>query len=317
MNSVDSYLRDIGRVPLLTHKQEITLGRKVRQQQEILESFPGAATDNAIAAQAMAALNLSHADYKRIMRRGQRAKEQMVAANLRLVVSVAKRHHRRCINLELLDLIQEGSLGLMRAAELFDPTRGYKFSTFAYWHISQKITRAIDDKESLIRIPAHMGQAISKATKLVASGEASDFTEAIASTRCKPALVSAALRCKTVSLNTHVGGSGRQSLRAVTELGDLIPAPEPDESLANDILMSTEKIIDLVDQLPGKRPTAVKMRYGLGDFHCATYEEIAEQIGVGRETVRQLVCDSYSRLKKAFEEQGLIPGQTAKQKVSS
>ena len=143
-NDVDlvrSYLRDIGRVPLLSHEQEITLGRQVqeymqveRAELEIIEL-----TDTKPSTEELAVkLNLSSSQIKKRLRAGQRAKERMVAANLRLVVSVAKKYTKR--NMELLDLIQEGTIGLVRGVEKFDPARGYKFSTYAYWWIRQGLS---------------------------------------------------------------------------------------------------------------------------------------------------------------------------------
>ena len=144
---VRSYLRDIGRVPLLTHEQEITLGRQVQDLMELealeseLESREGSKPSRETFAKAA---GLSALQLKRKLQHGRRAKERMVAANLRLVVSVAKKYTKR--NMELLDLIQEGTIGLVRGVEKFDPTRGYKFSTYAYWWIRQGITRAIAEK---------------------------------------------------------------------------------------------------------------------------------------------------------------------------
>ena len=139
-----SYLRDIGRVPLLSHEQEITLGRQVQELMAIeeleaeLEQQLGMKPSQGELAKAA---GLSDAVLKKRLKSGRRAKERMVAANLRLVVSVAKKYTKR--NMELLDLIQEGTIGLVRGVEKFDPTRGYKFSTYAYWWIRQGITRAI------------------------------------------------------------------------------------------------------------------------------------------------------------------------------
>ena len=143
-NDVDlvrSYLRDIGRVPLLSHEQEITLGRQVQEymQVERAEIEIMELTDIKPSAEELAEkLNLSTSQIKKRLRAGQRAKERMVAANLRLVVSVAKKYTKR--NMELLDLIQEGTIGLVRGVEKFDPARGYKFSTYAYWWIRQGLS---------------------------------------------------------------------------------------------------------------------------------------------------------------------------------
>jgi len=159
-NDVDlvrSYLRDIGRVPLLSHEQEITLGRQVQEYMEVerteLEIIE-LTGDKPSVDELSTKLNLSPSIIKKRLRAGQRAKERMVAANLRLVVSVAKKYTKR--NMELLDLIQEGTIGLVRGVEKFDPARGYKFSTYAYWWIRQGITRAIAEKSRAIRLPIHI-----------------------------------------------------------------------------------------------------------------------------------------------------------------
>ena len=168
-NEVDlvrSYLRDIGRVPLLTHEQEITLGRQVQElmQVEKLELEIIDLTGEKPSVEELAdKLNLNPVQIKKRLRAGQRAKERMVAANLRLVVSVAKKYTKR--NMELLDLIQEGTIGLVRGVEKFDPARGYKFSTYAYWWIRQGITRAIAEKSRAIRLPIHITEMLNKLKK--------------------------------------------------------------------------------------------------------------------------------------------------------
>ena len=163
---VRSYLRDIGRVPLLSHEQEITLGRQVQDLMVLenieseLESDLGEKPDiNAFAERA----GISSFQLKKKLKSGRRAKERMVSANLRLVVSVAKKYTKR--NMELLDLIQEGTIGLVRGVEKFDPTRGYKFSTYAYWWIRQGITRAIAEKSRSIRLPIHITEMLNKLKK--------------------------------------------------------------------------------------------------------------------------------------------------------
>ncbi|MFM7675023.1 MAG: sigma-70 family RNA polymerase sigma factor, partial [Synechococcus sp.] len=155
---VRSYLRDIGRVPLLSHEQEITLGRQVQELmalEEMREELTMRSGGHPPSQEQLAAeAGLTVPLLKRRLQAGRRAKERMVAANLRLVVSVAKKYTKR--NMELLDLIQEGTLGLVRGVEKFDPTRGYKFSTYAYWWIRQGITRAIAEKSRTIRLPIHI-----------------------------------------------------------------------------------------------------------------------------------------------------------------
>jgi RNA polymerase nonessential primary-like sigma factor len=163
---VRSYLRDIGRVPLLSHEQEITLGRQVQELMALeeleleLEVRQG---EKPGPDQLAEAAGLTPQLLRRRLQAGRRAKERMVAANLRLVVSVAKKYTRR--NMELLDLIQEGTIGLVRGVEKFDPTRGYKFSTYAYWWIRQGITRAIAEKSRTIRLPIHITETLNKLKK--------------------------------------------------------------------------------------------------------------------------------------------------------
>merc|ERR1711939_1295232 len=168
-NDVDlvrSYLRDIGRVPLLSHEQEITLGRQVQELVRLEEAeaeFKMRQGHDPSREEMASSLGISSAVLRRRLINGRRAKEGMVAANLRLVVSVAKKYTKR--NMELLDLIQEGTIGLVRGVEEFDPTRGYKFSTYAYWWIRQGITCAIAEKSRTIRLPIHITEMLNKLKK--------------------------------------------------------------------------------------------------------------------------------------------------------
>ena len=160
-DSVRAYLRDIGRIPLLEHDEEILLGRQVQRLMEIkacadLLSNP---TQDDLAR----SLGITSKQLRKELRDGERAKDKMVTANLRLVVSVAKKYTKR--NMELLDIIQEGTIGLVRGVEKFDPGRGYKFSTYAYWWIRQGITRAIAEKSRAIRLPIHVTENLNKLKK--------------------------------------------------------------------------------------------------------------------------------------------------------
>ena len=147
-DSVRSYLRDIGRIPLLSNDEEILLGRQVQRLTELTEMKKELSFDNEQLAESM---DVPVLQIKRELRAGTKAKEKMVVSNLRLVVSIAKKYTKR--NMELLDIIQEGTFGLIRGVEKFDPGRGYKFSTYAYWWIRQGITRAIAEKSRAIRLP--------------------------------------------------------------------------------------------------------------------------------------------------------------------
>ena len=165
-DSVRAYLRDIGRIPLLEHDEEIMLGRQVQRLMELekireeLKVELGQEIDDRTLCD-----NTSNdwKELRRELREGKKAKEKMVTANLRLVVSVAKKYTKR--NMELLDIIQEGTIGLVRGVEKFDPHRGYKFSTYAYWWIRQGITRAIAEKSRAIRLPIHVTENLNKLKK--------------------------------------------------------------------------------------------------------------------------------------------------------
>jgi RNA polymerase nonessential primary-like sigma factor len=156
---VRQYLQDIGRVDMLTQEEELLLARLVQQRERLLACRDTAEATEANASWAERA-DLSLAELRRTLHRGRRAKERMIQANLRLVVAVAKKYQQR--GLELLDLVQEGTLGLERAVERFDPTRGFRFSTYAYWWIRQGITRAIASQSRTIRLPVHITEKLNR-----------------------------------------------------------------------------------------------------------------------------------------------------------
>ena len=164
---VRTYLREIGRVPLLTREQEIIFGKQVQQMMKLVEA-KDALTKKLDRSPTLEEwshnVKLSETEVKQIVHQGKRAKQKMIEANLRLVVAIAKKYQKR--NMEFLDLIQEGTLGLERGVEKFDPTRGYKFSTYAYWWIRQAITRAIAQQGRTIRLPIHITEKLNKIKKV-------------------------------------------------------------------------------------------------------------------------------------------------------
>jgi RNA polymerase nonessential primary-like sigma factor len=293
---VRSYLRDIGRVPLLTHEQEITLGRQVQELMAIeelreelkLRGGGDEPTNEMLAAEA----GLNPAQLSKRLSCGRRAKERMVAANLRLVVSVAKKYTNR--NMELLDLIQEGTIGLVRGVEKFDPTRGYKFSTYAYWWIRQGITRAIAEKSRTIRLPIHITETLNKLKKgqrelsqelgrTPTITELAGFVE-LPEEEVKDLLCRARL---PVSLETKVGDGDD------TELLDLLTGDDdlPEERL-DDACMKLD-LRSLLDQLPELQARVLKMRYGIdGDGHAPlepmSLSSIAKALGMSRDKTRNL-----------------------------
>jgi RNA polymerase nonessential primary-like sigma factor len=301
---VRSYLRDIGRVPLLSHEQEITLGRQVQELmglEELREELAIRAGGEAPSEEMVAAeAGLSPALLRRRQQAGRRAKERMVAANLRLVVSVAKKYTKR--NMELLDLIQEGTIGLVRGVEKFDPTRGYKFSTYAYWWIRQGITRAIAEKSRSIRLPIHITETLNKLKKAQRElsqelgrtptvGELAVAVE-LPEEEVKDLLSRAR---QPVSLETKVG-DGED-----TELLDLLAGDGvlPDEVVAMECLKGDLR--SLLEQLPELQGQVLRMRYGIEDGEPMSLTGIGRQLGISRDRVRNLERDGLANLRRRRE----------------
>jgi RNA polymerase nonessential primary-like sigma factor len=296
-----SYLRDIGRVPLLTHEQEITLGRQV-QELVVLEELEAELTlrsggEPPSQEQLAVEAGLTVPLLKRRMQLGRRAKERMVAANLRLVVSVAKKYTKR--NMELLDLIQEGTIGLVRGVEKFDPTRGYKFSTYAYWWIRQGITRAIAEKSRSIRLPIHITETLNKLKKgqrelsqeLGRTPTVSELAQAVE----LPEEEVKELLCRArqpVSLETKVG-DGED-----TELLDLLAGDGvlPNEMVDGECLKGDLRA--LVDQLPDLQAQVLRMRYGMDGEEPMSLTGIGRVLGISRDRVRNLEREALAGLRR-------------------
>jgi len=297
-DSVRDYLKNIGSVPLLTSREEIELGRLVQRRQRLIEAFPGLEGSADVAAAAMAAEGISKARLRVILRSGKKAKDRMVAANMRLCVSLATKNTRKAgPSLEMIDLAQEGALGLIRAVELFDPERGYKFSTFAYWHVSQRIKVAIADKSTAIRIPRHMRESIAKIKKIqadvVSHGLPLTMAEAANEAGVNPALVNLALRTRTLSLDALLHCS------TDTELRDMLPAPQEEPPLLGEEQINF--IRACVDALPGERPQVLRAAYAITGNDEAVAEcsntEIAARMNLARSRIWELRSDSSKKLR--------------------
>jgi len=300
---VRSYLRDIGRVPLLSHEQEITLGRQVQDLMVLenleseLESDLGEKPPiNFFADKA----GISSIQLKKKLKSGRRAKERMVAANLRLVVSVAKKYTKR--NMELLDLIQEGTIGLVRGVEKFDPTRGYKFSTYAYWWIRQGITRAIAEKSRSIRLPIHITEMLNKLKKgqrelsqelsrTPTLKELSEYVE-LPENDVKDLMSRAG---QPVSLETKIG-DGEDTI-LLDLLSDDIDMPS--EQIESDCMKGD--LETLLEQLPELQNRVLRMRYGMDGDDPMSLTGIGRVLGISRDRVRNLERDGLRGLRKSGE----------------
>ena len=286
------YLQDIGRVDLLSPEEELTLARLVQRREQLLEQG-GDGDDQARAARCQ----LSSAELRLALHKGRRAKERMIQANLRLVVAVAKKYQQR--GMELLDLVQEGTLGLERAVERFDPTRGFRFSTYAYWWIRQGITRAIATQSRTIRLPVHITEKLNRIKRaqrqLTASlGRSPTIADLARELDWSEATVRLTLerQPRPVSLDVRVGRDQD------TDLGDLLEDDHatPEEHLAREQLH--EALQSLLEELSSREALVLRQRYGLEDDTPRTLTEIGESLHLSRERVRQIESRALLKLRQ-------------------
>jgi RNA polymerase primary sigma factor len=279
------YLREIGRVPLLTAHDEVELAKAIEAGLFAEEKIQARAQGGVLLAELM----LVAAD-------GIAAKQRLIEANLRLVVSIAKRYIGR--GLVFLDLIQEGNLGLIRAVEKFDYTKGYKFSTYATWWIRQAITRAIADQARTIRIPVHMVETINKMARIQRQlhqdlGREATPEEIAAEMGLHPDRVAEIQRIaqEPVSLQSPIGEED-------SDLGDFIEdadAVVPMEAAA--FIMLQDQLDHVLDNLSIREQRIIQLRFGLTDGHPRTLEEVGREFGVTRERIRQIESKTLAKLR--------------------
>ncbi|HEY9662697.1 MAG TPA: RNA polymerase sigma factor RpoD [Allocoleopsis sp.] len=303
-DSIRLYLQEIGRIRLLRADEEIELARKIadlleleRVRDKLCERLDRSPYDIERDLQVWAnEVNQPLPKFRRRLHEGRRAKEKMVQSNLRLVVSIAKKYMNRGLSFQ--DLIQEGSLGLIRAAEKFDHEKGYKFSTYATWWIRQAITRAIADQSRTIRLPVHLYETISrikKTTKLLSQEMGRKPTEEEIATRMEMTIEKLRFIAKSaqlpISLETPIGKEED------SRLGDFIESDgeTPEDQVSKSLLR--EDLESVLGTLSPRERDVLRLRYGLDDGRMKTLEEIGQIFNVTRERIRQIEAKALRKLR--------------------
>ncbi|MGA2774735.1 MAG: RNA polymerase sigma factor RpoD/SigA [Candidatus Omnitrophota bacterium] len=267
MESLKLYLKEVRNIPLLTPQEEINLTRRVKKGDE-------------------------------------QARKGMIRANLRLVINIAKRY--MYLGIPLIDLIEEGNLGLIKAVEKFEPKKGFRFSTYAAWWIKQGITRSISEQGKMIRIPVYMNELISKwrkakerlSQKLKRLPKDEEVAKKIKLTRDKIEQINFWMSSSTSSLDTPIGDEENSQ---VSDLIEDKTSASPDATVG--IMMDKERVNNLLDIMSGREKEILDMRFGLNDNKPHTLAEVAQKLGVSRERVRQIEEAALKKLKKFVTDQ--------------
>jgi RNA polymerase primary sigma factor len=285
-DTIGLYLKEVGRVPLLTAEEEVELAQRIERGRMAREEL---AKGNVPASR--------RHDLQRLIEDGWAAREHLITANSRLVISVAKKYMGRGV--PFLDLIQEGNIGLIRAAKKFDYRRGHKFSTYATWWIRQAVTRAIADQGRTIRVPVHMGDQINKLLRVQHQltqrlGRDPSVDELAEALEVTPAKVENMIQVARRPLSLETPTDDEED----SVLGDFIQdeeVPAPDETATYNLLR--EHLDSVLNGLPPREVRILQLRYGLLDGQAYTLEEVGRKMGVTRERVRQIEAQALSRLR--------------------
>ena len=285
-DTIGLYLKEVGRVPLLTAEEEVDLAQRIERGRMSREEL---ALGNVPP--------IRRYELQQLIHDGWAAREHLITANSRLVISVAKKYMGRGV--PFLDLIQEGNIGLIRAAKKFDYHRGHKFSTYATWWIRQAVTRAIADQGRTIRVPVHMGDQINKLLRVQHQltqrlGRLPQVDELANELEVSPQKVEYMIRVSRRPLSLETPTDDEDD----SVLGDFIPddeMPAPDDSATVNLLK--EHIYTVLDGLPPREVRILQLRYGLVDGQSYTLEEVGRKMGVTRERVRQIEAQALGRLR--------------------
>jgi RNA polymerase nonessential primary-like sigma factor len=300
---VRTYLHEIGRVPLLTPEQEINYGKQVQKMMSLLavkEELNSKLGRGATEQEWAQKVQMEVEELQKALEKGERAKRKMIEANLRLVVAIAKKYQKR--NMEFLDLIQEGSLGLERGVEKFDPTKGFKFSTYAYWWIRQAITRAIAQQGRTIRLPIHITEKLNKIKRTQRElsqrlGRNPTPAEIAKELELHPSQIREYLSVarQPISLDVRVGDNQD------TELSELLEddSISPDQYITQELLR--QDLRTLLDELTPQQKAVISLRFGLEDGKELSLAKIGKQLSLSRERVRQLEHQALAHLRKRRE----------------